>query len=469
MNFQKPLFTAVTTLCLASGSVRAAPQRPNILFLAVDDLNDWIGCYTNGYPGTVHTPNMDRLASEGLLFQKAYCSVALCNPSRTAILTGRYAFMSGVYGNNTCFRDYDGLKDLVTLPQLFKNNGYTTVNAGKIFHHNSGKMADPVSWDVVTDLPSGTPNPENENPLDIHFPAKYHEKAFRYGALSQPKEACGDYRQARFCADFLKEKHDKPFFLAYGSIRPHMPLFAPKEYFDLYPLDQIVLPDVPADDYDDIPEKAKYYKTFDVHEIITKADAWKYYVQAYLACVSLADDCLGQVLNALEASPYRDNTIVVFWGDNGFHLGEKQHWGKFTLWEPADRVPLIMKVPGITTPGTETDSVVSLMDLYPTLVSLAGLSLPAGVEGRNLTPVLRHPETEWSDPVITTWFPGNHTLRTPRYRYIRYEDGSEELYDMEKDPNEFTNLAGNPERAALIREMRTHLPETNHPDVEKSK
>ena len=465
----KKLVLSATIVGSITGSAVAGSNgpKPNVLFIAVDDLNDWINCYKDGYPGGyVHTPNMDRLAKEGLLFDRAYCALSLCNPSRTALLTGRLPSSTGIFSNTAWFRDYDQLKDIITLPQNFKNNGYITVNAGKIFHHSFGKMCDPVSWDMISPYPIATPRPENENPMGLHFIAQYHEHEFRYGPLTQPKEQCGDFLQAKYCAEFLAKKHDKPFFLAYGVDRPHMPLFAPQKYFDLYPLDKIVLPKVIKNDYDDIPPKGAYYKSRDVHAVITKAGAWKYYVQAYLACISFADDCIGHVLDALDKSPYRDNTIIVLWGDNGYHLGEKEHWDKFTLWEPAARIPLIIKAPGVTTPGSETKSIVSLMDLYPTLVSLAGLPKPDGVEGRDLTPILKQPETEWNQPALTTWFPNNYALRSAQYRYIRYEDGTEELYDMGKDPDEFTNLANNPEYAATIQEMKKWLPATTHKDVE---
>jgi iduronate 2-sulfatase len=271
---------------------------------------------------------------------------------------------------------------------------------------------------------------------------------------------------AEWAVDQLEEDHDKPFFMAVGFVRPHVPYTAPKEYFDLYDLDEIVMPKVPDDEMSDIPVMGKSIaygtiKTGDHYAVVNLSDTyWRELVLAYLACVSFVDDQLGKVLKALEDSKYADNTVIVLWSDHGQHMGEKKHWRKQSLWEESTQVPLFFSVPGQKTKGKVSKRVVSLLDVYPTLVELCGLPEADRLEGQSLGPLIRNPNKKWDKPVLSTWYYGNHAVRSERYRYIRYRDGGEELYDHRNDPGEFTNLAQNPEYAGVIADHRKSLPQT---------
>jgi arylsulfatase A-like enzyme len=269
-----------------------------------------------------------------------------------------------------------------------------------------------------------------------------------------------DARVVAWAAEYLARKHEKPFFLAVGLARPHLPWFVPRKYFDQYPAGSVALPEVKADDLEDVPPAARRMaRPEGDHRDVVQNGRWKEAVAAYLASIAFADAMLGRLLAALDASPHAPNTIVVFWGDHGWHLGEKQHWRKLTLWEEAARVPLIIAAPGVTRAGARCERTVSLLDLYPTLVELCGLAARPGLEGASLLPLLRDPAAARERPAVTTCGFGNHAVRTERWRYIRYADGSEELYDHEKDPNEWTNFAACQSRAETKKELARWLPE----------
>jgi arylsulfatase A-like enzyme len=461
------LGSALAAQVSAQGAAATNPEKPNVLFLVVDDLNDWVSCY-NWYKGKVYTPNIDKLASEGVLFTRAYCPVALCGPCRTAVLTGKYQYSTGIYRIEQHFRQISSTRDLVTLPQYFRKNGYIAVGSGKTFHGPNHDNCDRISWDDYSDHWFGTQRPPtNEIPhYPIPFKNTYDDiKNSYYGAIKQSLEETGDGYNAEYIADFLKQKHDKPFFAAYGCFRPHTPWFAPKEFFDLYPLDEIVLPDAPEGDLDDVPPIGRdvaYQGDYHTFEQIKELGLWKEYVRGYLACISFADACVGRVLDALEKSPYRDNTIVVLWSDHGWHLGEKEHWHKFTLWERGTRTPLIIKAPGVTPEGKRTADVTNLVDLYPTMVELCGLPPFSQVEGESLVPVLKNPDLDRNRTTVMSlpWHKDCHAIVDNRFRYIRYSDGTEELYDHKNDRTEFTNLANNPEYSDVKRRLKKKLLET---------
>ncbi len=435
---------AALALISLEGTLRAA-GRPNVLFLAVDDLNDWIGCL-GGHP-QAKTPNIDRLAARGTLFTRAYCAAPACNPSRAALMTGRRASTSGVYLNSQPWRP--AMPDVATLAQTFQSH-YDVLGCGKIFH---GGFNDPASWHRYQKQ-LGDPKP---------IPAVADDPRSRaggiiWGALDVDDAEMSDYKMADWAIDVLKQKHDKPFFLACGFYRPHMPWNVPRKYYDLFPLESIVLPETRDDDLDDVPATGvAMAKPGGDHATVLKTDNWKRAVQAYLACHAFADAQVGRLIDALDQSDYRDNTIIVLWGDHGWHLGEKQHWRKFALWEEATRAPLMFVVPGVTPPGSRCERTVDFMNLYPTLCELCELPVPAGVEGHSLVPLLKNPQAAWAHPAITTHGRNNHAVRTERYRYIRYADGSEELYNHERDPHEWTNLAAQPALAAVKNELAGHL------------
>mgnify|MGYP006281650231 FL=1 len=435
-------------------------DRPNILFLAVDDLNDWVGCY-GGHP-QVKTPNLDRLAKRSCLFESAYCSAPLCNPSRTALMTGLRPSTTGIYRNATWFRDVAEYRDIVTLPQhLRRAGGYRAYGGGKIYHHPGGKMSDPASWNRQYSTRHGTPKAKDAELHDLQFRAAYRRKAWQWAPIDVPDERTADWQTADGAAELLKQSHDEPFFLACGIFRPHLPWYAPRKYFQMYPLDEIQLPKVLENDLDDVPDAGRQMAGAHVHEIIKDGGQWKQAVQAYLACVSFADACVGHVLDALHKSEHKDNTIVVLWGDHGWHLGEKQHWAKYAMWEQANHTPLMIRAPGVTKADTRCARPVSLQDLYPTLSELCGLAVPDHVEGRSLKPLLQQPDREWEYPAVMTHKYNNHAVRSQRWKYIRYEDGSEELYDHDNDPLEWHNLAGEPKYASVKQELAEWFPKTN--------
>ena len=458
-------FTAFTAL--------AASPRPNVLFLGVDDWRDWVGCL-GAFPA-VRTPNLDRLASSGLLFTNAHCAAPVCNPSRTSLLTGLRPSTTGVYANSQWWKP--ALPDVVTLPRYFKQNGYYIAGGGKIFHHEPG-FNDPDAWHdyyhwAEVNKQNGWAGGYNSS-LDVrppHFPLagvnEYREN-FDFGPVENPDSDFPDYRVASWASEFLTRPAKNPFFLAVGMFRPHLSWYVPRKYYDMYPLGSIQLPEVLENDLDDVPAAAlrlQQVKIPDEHNLVVKKGKWKEAVQAYLACISFSDAMVGRVLRALEAGPHKDNTIVVLWSDHGYHLGEKNAWHKFTLWEESTRVPLIVAAPGVTKTGTRCARPVSLVDLYPTLVELCGLPGKTGLDGQSLAPLLRNPAAAWDRPALITSGFGNHSVRDERWRYIRYTDGSEELYDHQRDPKEWRNLAGNAEHGDAKQKLARWLPRKNQPEV----
>jgi len=448
-------------------------NKPNVLLISVDDMNDWAGCL-NGYPG-VQTPNMDRLAQRGRLFTNAHCPSPLCNPSRTALLTGLAPHNSGVYGNGHWWRP--ARPDLVTLPMHFKNNGYTTVGAGKVFHHPPG-FNPPDQWDeyfqqvfddtwdrkLHTDIqPTDPPTP---HPLNGITP---YEHEFDWGVLDIAEEDYGDAKAIAWASDYLKRDHNKPFFLAVGTFRPHLPCYAPQSYFDQYPKDRIHLPPFLDTDIENLPPLGQKFAAArrNCYEKVIDHDQWEIAVQAYLACITFADAQIGRVLNALEQSDQADNTIIVFFSDNGFHLGEKQHWHKSTLWERATHVPFIIVDPNAIQPGQSSNRSVSLQDIYPTLIDLCDLPPRPNhpLDGESLRPLLTDPNAKWRASTLTTFQSGNHAVRTERWRYIHYNDGGEELYDRQEDPNEWHNLASLLDFKNIRTDLQQCLPHHNTPEV----
>jgi arylsulfatase A-like enzyme len=432
-------------------------------------MNDWVGCL-GGYEG-VKTPNIDRLAKRGILFRNAHCASPLCNPSRTALFTGQRPSTTGVYDNEQWWRP--ALPDAVTIPMYFRKHGYTAVGAGKIFHHNAGYNP-PDQWDDFQlqefDDPwyrrpewypwnKKVPNPPGHPFNGIHG----IQGEFDWGVLPKPEEAYGDMKAVEYGRRFLAQKHDKPFLLCVGLWHPHIPLFAPKKYFEMYDKEKDVrLPVNPEDDFDDIPETGKKWAAVrrEEHDLIVKEGKWKDAIQAYLAAISFADHMVGMVLDALDNSEYAKNTVVVFFSDNGWHLGEKIHWHKSTLWQRATHVPLIVSGPGMKAAGVPRDQPVTLLDLYPTLVDYAGIPKNPANEGTTLRPLLENPRAK-RPPAVITYLKGNHAVRDERYRYIRYADGTEELYDEQKDPQDFHNLAAKPEFAKLKADWQKLMPKTN--------
>ena len=449
-------------------------DRPDVLFIAIDDLNDWVGVL-GGHPQAI-TPNIDALAARGLVFTNAHAPAAICNPSRTALMLSLRPSTTGIYENDPSWLDHEHLADLPTIPRYFRDHGYRTLGAGKIFHAHTYYMDafkgyhDARAWDAYypsfeRQLPDevGPPDrPANENPITINFD---------WSHVVTDDRAMGDGQVAAWISERLLDSTDGPRFVAAGIYRPHPPWYVPQAYFDAHPLPDIVLPTVLEDDLNDVSEVGREFTQdssmppLDLHDWVVEADMWAEGVQAYLASVTFADAMVGQILDALDRSGRADSTIIVLWGDHGWHLGEKQRWRKQTLWEESTRVPLIFVAPSVTAPGTRSERAVSLLDLFPTLAELVGIDTPEHLEGTSLVPLLDDPDAEWDRPAISTHHFGNHAVRSERFRYIRYHDGSEELYDHDADPNEWHNLAGNPEYADAKAELASWLPTENAPDL----
>lgn len=466
-------FFLLAALFAASGPSTVSAQdddAKDILFIAVDDLNDWVG-FLGGHPQTI-TPNIDRLAARGMAFMNAHSPSALCNPARTALLSGLRPSTTGIYGNAPDWRTVDLFKHVTTLPKYFKDNGYLTYGAGKIFHaHTFGATGftgfnDTTAWNAfypaldrqLPDEVAPPRRPANGNPIDRNFD---------WSTVVVDDRAMGDGQDVAWVERQLLAETGSPRFIAAGIYRPHLPWFVPQRYFDMHPLEDIELPAVLENDLDDVPEIARrsIANAVELHQWVLTEGRWKEGVQAYLASISFADAMVGRLLDALEHSGRADRTIIVLWGDHGYHLGEKGRWRKSTLWEESTHVPFIVVAPGVTTPGSRTAEAVSLMDIYPTLAELAGLDIPAHVEGRSLVPLLLDPERSWDYPALITYGYKNHAVRTNRYRYIRYADGSEELYDHDNDPNEWTNLAGDPAFKRIKSDLARYLPTSDAEDL----
>ena len=457
MRFPILAILALDVLCSISPGLETPDTPPNVLFVAVDDLNDWIGVLSEGLHGhpQTRTPNIDRLSQRGTLFANAHCAAPACNPSRVALMTGIRPSTSGVYFNRDPWRR--ALPDAVTLPQHFMNNGYTALGAGKIYH---GSFPDPASWNRYfptkrkqkPEDPAPNQRPVNGIPKTAHFD---------WGPVDVADGAMGDAKVVDWVIQQLSHQHDRPFFLACGIYRPHLPWYVPRKYFEMFPLDNIQLPPTSQGDLEDLPPPAiKMARPRGDHARVVKHGQWRRAVQGYLASIAFADAQIGRLLDALDESQYAKNTIIVFWTDHGWHLGEKQHWRKFALWERATRTPVIIVAPE-SQAGSRCDAPISLIDLYPTLIDLCDLPAAEALEGQTLVPLLRDPNTAWERPALTTHGPNNHTLRSREYRYIRYADGSEELYDHTDDPMEWKNLAIGTNHEHVKAKLQKWLPTTN--------
>ena len=445
---------------------QTSPQEdtnpPNILFIAVDDLNDWVG-FMNGHTGMkIHTPNLDRFASQSMIFTNAHTPAPACAPTRAAILTGVHHTRSGAanvhWGDGPKWREFDALKDVITLEQFFKGKGYKTLGAGKIYHSQAPpwtptSQVEPDNWDFYFPSKYISHPYQLRPPEEVRYPAEVdnatrpggeEEGWWTWGPMQIADEKMADFHVVDWARYQLTLNHDKPFFLATGTWKPHDPWEVPQKYFDMYPLESIVLPEIKENDLEDAFDHGRRW----IQKWVNDNQQWEKVVQSYAASITFADAMLGRLFEALDNSAYAENTIVVLWSDHGMHMGEKDNIEKFTLWETSTRVPLILKVPGTTSPGTNCVQPVSLMDLYPTLVELTGFSPPNHLDGKSLVPQIKDPELA-TDPVVSsymfTWTDKpviGHTVRSLRYRYIYYpEVNLEELYDHQIDPNEWDNIA----------------------------
>lgn len=449
-----------------SSAGQSEEKRPNVLFISIDDLNDWIGCM-GGHPQAI-TPNFDRLAASGMLFTNAHCPGAACNPSRTAIMTGLSPHVSGLYENGQKMREVLPEADL--LPQYFRDHGYRAAGSGKILHY----FIDARSWDeYYPEKESENPFPRtlypDKRPVNLPRGGPWQYVETDWAALdATDEEYGGDWLVSKWVGEQLSKEQDRPFFLACGIYRPHEPWFVPAKYYEPFPLESIELPPgYKEDDLDDLPEEGKRRGPNRYFAHIREHGQWKNGIQGYLASIHYADAMLGRVLDALENGPHRDNTIVVLWSDHGWHLGEKQHWQKFTAWRAVSRVPLMIRVPAKAAPGlpdgtaagSVSDEPVNLLSLYRTLTELCGLPAKKDNDGPSLVPLLADENTDWNHVSLThLGEPGSFGLSARNWRYIRYAKGGEELYQINQDPYEWTNLANDEAHRDQLEAMRNLAP-----------
>ncbi|MFT5130264.1 MAG: choline-sulfatase [Rhodothermales bacterium] len=454
----------LTVIFIFASACLALADKPNILFLAIDDQNDWIGCL-GGHP-QAHTPHIDSLATRGTLFSNAHCQSPLCNPSRTSLLTGLRPSTTGVYGLAPWIRDVPALKDIVTLPQYLKQHGYTTYTGGKIYHGGNGRRKTDSEWDVI-----GPRSGVGVKPKQKLVATPNNHPLMDWGTFPHKDEDKGDFKVATWAAELLASKPEGPFFISAGFFLPHVPCYATQKWFDLHPAGTLQLAPIQPNDRADTP-RFSWYTHWNLPEprlkFMQEADQLANLTRSYLACTSFIDAQVGRIIKALDESALKDNTIVVLWSDHGYHIGEKEITGKHTLWDRSARVPLLFAGPGVTAKAV-CERPAELLDIYPTLLDLCGLPPKPELEGRSLMSQLRHASAPRYAPAITTHNHDNHGVRSEHWHYIRYADGSEELYDMRKDPNEWTNLASHPEYAHIIREHRKWLPPSSVQPAEGSK
>ena len=493
LDSTKSVATAVrivlVTIVLLASVDRANSQEPiNILLVTFDDMNDWVGCL-DGHP-QVQTPHLDRLAARGVLFTNAHCASPVCSGSRAANFTGLLPIHNGVYGNSQKLERT--LPNAILLPQDLASQGYHTMGTGKLLHGNSAHMLHefgvkhkkflPITEDEIKILQSeidapgpfvqheiprlGLTMPLNQMPRD-RDPKSNRIDSFDWGPIDAPEEEWTDTMSTNWAIAKLRERHDQPFFLGLGIYRPHQPLWAPKKYHEMYPPDSVELPKVLDDDLNDVGKLARDFGRFPItsgaHKTVVENGQWRNAVSGYLACITFADAQLGRILDELDNSPYANNTMIVAWSDHGWQLGEKEHWGKFTPWQRSTRVPLIIVPPKSAQPtgfqpGSRCERVVSLIDVYPTIIDMLGLRIREDLDGKSLKPLIAAPKLEWDRVVTSTIGRGTHTVRDQRWHYTRYFDGSEELYDFQNDPNEWKNLAGNPNLSSIQSRLRNEIP-----------
>jgi uncharacterized sulfatase len=453
--------TTRRTFLAAAGAPLLAQtrRRPNILFIAADDLNTALSCY--GHP-LVKSPNIDKLATRGVRFDRAYCQYPLCGPTRASLLTGLRPDTTRVLGNNIDFRDH--IPNAVTLPQLFKNNGWYAAREGKMFHMNVPtevslpKYQDEPSWHHSVS-PGGpeakTPGEGRKlNPPGVTFGMQWIAAASPAGQ--------SDTNAADHALALLEQHRNEPLFLGLGFLRPHLPFVAPSRFYDLYPLSSIPLPQNPPGDLDDIPAAAKAVRPQLWNNMKMDEPRIREALRGYYASTSFMDDQVGRVLSGLDAMGLAANTIIVFWGDHGWHLGEHTRWQKMSLMEESTRVPLMIAAPNRKGNGKVVRSLVEFVDIYPTLAELCGLKPPDALEGQSLVPLLDNPSRPFKKAAFSQLLYEKITgrsVRTARYRYIRWEGegGGEELYDHDRDPREFTNLASKPEARVVLDQHRRIL------------
>ena len=431
------------------------PSRPNILFISLDDMNTWITPFNDLKSGkpVIFAPHLARLGNAGIKFTNAHTPVPLCKPTRASIMAGIYPRSSFHAISQYRNEEFVGI---ATLTQHFSRHGYVTLGGGKIYP----PLATPLAhWDVYEAFDRPPDQKRVPDRVLSTLDPLHPNDPFDWGVVDYDHAQMSDVEIADWAVQALQAEYDRPFFLGVGFHFPHLPWYLPEAYLNRYPLESIELPQVRDDDLDDIPPEGRhlawvntFHGTSDYahsdHAKVIRAGEWKRAVRAYSAASTFVDEQIGRVLEALQSSPYADNTVVVVFADNGMHLGEKQHWRKKTLWEEGTRIPLILYYPALFPFGGVVESAVSLVDLYPTLLDLSGLPAPAHpLDGDSLLRAIESPDASEEDFAMSTWGRGNASLRDRRWRYIRYAQGGRELYDHVHDPGEHVNLLRLPDAA----------------------
>ena len=454
------IFLNIATLCL-SHSPRAEERKPNILLLMSDDLNSALSGF--GHP-QCKTPRLDALAKRGVRFENMHCQYPVCGSSRASLMTGLYPYTNGMLGNKGNLRK--NLPNVVTLSQLFRNNGYHAGRVSKIYHMGipfeiiagTADHDDAPSWDETVNIKAPEQNAPGER--TEWSPKDKSSQTFTGVEASTGDLEHADGMAADAAIEFLKQNKDKPFFLGCGFVRPHVPLVAPSKYFDRYDRDTMVAPEVPKGDLEDVPKIIRNYKSIDRYGVTPELH--KGLLEAYYASISYMDEQVGRVLKALDELGLRENTIVIFSSDHGYLLGHHHKFQKQHLFEESTRVPFILSVPWMTkSHGHASNKITELVDLYPTLAELAGLTPPANLQGQSLLPLLKNPTTkEWSkDLAFSISRSGGESIRTSKWRFTHWGFGAkgEELYDLKNDPNEFTNLARDPNYSGRLNQLKARL------------
>jgi len=467
------LFLFISVVFLASCNLQSGAKnadsetaiKPNILFISVDDLNNMIGPIDNF--SNVKTPNFDRLAKMGVTFTNAHVQAPLCGPSRASVMTGLRPSTTGIYGmtpdNQIRRKDNPATKDITFLPEYFEQNGYHTMGIGKLFHTHA---PDSVFHESGGRVRGFGPYPKERfvwNGYGKGIKGVHGRTSTDWGAFPENDTLMPDHASANWAIARLQKDYEKPFFMGVGFLRVHVPLYVPQKWFDLYPLEEIQTPPYKSDDLDDIPPVGLQINDLPMMpstEWAIENNEWKKIVRAYLACISYVDYELGRVLDALENSQHADNTVIVLWSDHGYRLGEKGTFAKHALWETATKAPLMFAGPNVPR-GKKIDAPVEMLSIYPTLLELSSLPAYARNEGKSLVAMMQDDIGIENSYALTTYGINNHAVRTTNFRHIQYEDGTQELYDHSKDPNEWTNLADNPRYKDKIRELQSFLPTKN--------
>jgi arylsulfatase A-like enzyme len=451
--------------------------KPHVLFIAIDDLNDYISPLDN-HPG-IQTPHFERLARRSVNFANAHCAAPVCHASRVAVMTGVHPTRSGIYRNMFGARgprwrhESKVLENAVVLSQHFRDHGYHAAGGGKIFHtlqwtpHDS--QNDPEAWDEYRGDPHNPIAPDWPRPelisdkkagLTKGRPLGGSSQLFGAAPLEQPDEQTGDHMVVDWAIEQMKQEREKPLFLAVGLFRPHIPWEVPRKWFDQYPLKEIKRPPYREDDLNDAHNHGRTHW----HKWVIENHQWRKLMQGYLASISYVDHQLGRLLDALDRTPgMKNNTIIVLWSDHGFHIGEKSNWEKFALWDQTSRVPLFIHAPGVSKDGEKTRQPATLTDVYPTLCELAGLPIPGQCDGLSLVSQLKSPGAKRDRLALCSFQFGNernpsHGVSDERYRFIRYGNGFEELYDLKNDPHEYENLIDNPQFASVKTRLANGIP-----------